>query len=500
MKTLALLFLFLTSFFVRSLRWLAFAQQKEYRIDRLLLFLNSAEGKKELFRIFPRMQDFSKTGLKRPKITARILITSLLFSVILFVSAWFSVVKIFDTTQLISILYLFLIFLLLLTLIPLFTLISIFPTVIISNLRIYIELLKAKSKVRRKNPIIVGITGSYGKTSTKLLLAHVLEKKYSVFKTPKSFNTRFSVAKSINDNFSDQEVMVLEYGAYKKGEIKTLSSWFKPTLAVITGLTKQHLGLFGSIESIIEAKSELVKSLSPNSIVVCNGLDKGAIKICEVGINDNNDGRNLKVFETNNNEADSSILKSHLNKYGKLFFVYGGQQVSTKLMGKHYLEIIRMVILTAKKLGLSDDDIVDSISSFVPNDKFIFSYQTKRGNFLIDDGGTSNPKGFEAAIDLCNEIDIENKILITSGIVDLGLETNNIHMSLALKARDVFSTVIFLGDSGSETFSNIFKIDFLDSETFDDQKKIKSFLSNLDKHEMILVEGRMPAWIKEYLK
>ncbi len=501
MKTLSIFILFLTSFFIRALRWLAVVQQKEYRFDRLMLFLKSNEGKRELLRFFPKKKDFSRTGLKRPKITVRILIVATLFTMLFsfLVARLVLLTYGFGTIEFAFYLFFGLIIYLLIT--PFLVMVSIFPTTAISSTRILIELIRAKAKVKKAKPIIIGITGSYGKTSTKMLLSKVLDKKYSVFKTPKSYNTKFSVARSINKIFKNQEIMIIEYGAYKKGEIRTLASWFQPSLAIITGLTKQHLGLFGNIESIINAKSELVKSLKSGSIVVYNSSDEGTTKICEAGSGpESTSGGNLEIIGSDNEITNSLILKAHLNKAGKLFFVFAGQQISTNFMGMHYLETIKMVVLVAKKLGVSDKDLVEAISSFVPDDKFIFSYELKSGSLLIDDGGTSNLKGFEAAIKLASAIDSSKKILITSGIVDLGSESEVIHRELAEKASKVFHTVLYVGESGKQQFSNVFKEKFIGGETGVEQTKILSFLSNLDNHEMILVEGRMPGWVRKYLK
>ncbi len=501
MKTLSILTLFLTSFFIRALRWLAIAQQKEYRADRLILFIKSDEGKKEIFRIFPQKKDFSRTGLKRPRITSRIIIVTIIFIVIFLFLVTCLVSRSLLFGSIAFILLMIFGLLIYLAVIPLLILVAVLPTALVASFRVWLELLSAHSKVKNLKPKIIGITGSYGKTSTKVLLAAVLEKKFSVFKTPKSFNTKFSVAQSINKGFKNQEIMILEYGAYKKGEIKILASWFKPNLAIITGLAKQHLGLFGSVDSIIEAKSELVKSLDPGSVVVWNGNDIGAKKICEKGMGENSHSKgNLEMIAAKVENKDSVVMKAHLNKVGKLQFVFAGQQVSTNLLGMHYLEIVVMVLSVAQKLEVTDKDIVEAISKFVPDDKFIYSYSTKVGSLIINDGGTSNPNGFSAAINLAAHINHPKKVLITSGIVDLGDESNSIHTELAKKAFEVFDTVFYVGESGIKQFQDVFKEKLFSAESVNDQTRIINFLLNLTYHEMILVEGRMPGWINKYLK
>lgn len=495
MKTLVFLFTFITAFIVRSLRWLSITQQKEYRLDRLLLFLKTKEGGQEFLRIFPKRKDFSRTGLKRPKITARVIIVTIIyfFLQLIFIYAIFNyliyAIKL-DINPFV-ILFIFLLSMLVdLLFIPTLIYLSVLPTSIIYALRVFIELMLAKLKVQKSKPFIIGITGSYGKTSTKVLLSHVLQKKYTVFKTPKSYNTKLSVARSIRQGFNGEQVMVLEYGAYKKGEIKAIASWFKPNMAVITGLAKQHLGLFGSLEAVIRAKSELVSALNPGSMVICNGEDKGVLKICQASENNQ-----VQLINDDNKDKRVNILKAHLNKQGKLVFVWSGQQVVTNFIGLHYLEIVKMTILVAIEMGVSEVEIVQAISEFVPDDKFIYSYQSKKCSLVIDDGNTTNPKGFKAAIELAKSVDISKKTLITPGIVDLGEESKKIHLDLAEKSKGVFTKVLYVGEVGKTEFQVVFGQDLIS-----DQEKVIAHLSSAGEDELVLVEGRMPWWVLEYLK
>lgn len=495
MKTTLFLLAFITSFFVRTLRWLSITQQKEYRLDRLLLFLKTKEGGREFLRLLPKRKDFSRIGLRRPKITARVMVVSFLYIllqlIVLLVIFNYVIYAIKQDINPFMILFLFIVSVLAdLLFIPTLIYLSVLPTSIIYAIRLYIELMLAKLKVQKFKPFIIGITGSYGKTSTKILLAHVLKKKYSVFKTPKSYNTKFSVARSIRRGYKGEQVMVLEYGAYKKGEIKTIASWFRPNMAVITGLAKQHLGLFGNLEAVIKAKSELVSSLNPGSMVICNGEDKGVIKICQASENNQ-----VQLINDDNKDERVNILKAHLNKQGKLVFVWSGQQVVTNFIGLHYLEIIKMAILAASEMKVSEVEIVQAISEFVPDDKFIYSYQSKSGSLIIDDGNTTNPKGFKAAIELAKSVDKSKKILITAGIVDLGEESKEIHLDLAKKSKGVFNTVLYVGGVGKAEFQSVF-----DQELISDQENIIKFLSSIGENELVLVEGLMPGWVLKYLK
>ncbi len=498
MKTLLLSFLFITSFFVRSLRWLGIVQQKEYRFDRLFLFLRSNEGITELLRFLPKKADFSRMGLKRPKLTAR---SGIIFLTYVLGSIFYFIVFLQTGRNFLLLLYpypkWYLLVLSVITLliylvcIPLIALLSVVPTALIAYLQTLYKLFLAKRKLEKFKPHVIGITGSYGKTSTKILLAHVLKQKYSVFKTPRSFNTKYSVAQSVVSGFTGQEIAIIEYGAYKVGEIRAITKWIKPTFAVVTGLTEQHLGLFGDISKIILAKSELVASLPKKSKVVCNIYDERTLQICEIG-SKNNNAELIKVSEKSKKPTLENI---RLNSEGKLQFYWKGKTIFTQLLGLQYQELIKTVIVTAQAFNLSEEEISIALETFVPNEKFIVSYNLSTETKVIDDGDTSNPKGFSAVIKLAKKVQSKRKILFTPGIVDLGKRSREIHLELAREAKKVFDLVIFVGESGKQEFQTVFLEDLLDSE-----KQLKEVIETSTENDLFIIEGRMPAWVTKYLQ
>lgn len=478
-----LFFLILSPIFaVRWLRWLAIVQQKEYRLDRLNSFLSSAEGKTDFWRLVPKLKDFTRTGLKRPIRTSRAMVIGGISVVILLmiwlVSAslgWIFLLASFVAT------YLFL---------PFVVILACFPTALISATITIIFLMKAKMKIAKAKPKIIGIGGSYGKTSTKHLLHHVLSRKFTVFVTPKSHNTKYSVAKSIYDSFSDQQIAILEYGAYKIGEIQYLTEWFPPDLAIETGFTLQHLGLFGSVENSLHAESELVAALPEKAKVFCNAADENALKICEIGRKKNH----AEVVPYSGQTSHIRLQHAELNEMGELSFSFHQHQVQTRVVGTHYLENIQGVICVAQEMGLSDDEIAQGLASFVPNSNFIRTSIHKTGALIIDDGGTTNPMGFMAALQLMKVVTKKHSILITSGIVDLAEESSRVHQDLAEKAKDIFDQVLYLGSDGKEEFQKVFGAKMLT-----DQSVILDMLSKVDGNTIILLEGKMPKWLNQFL-
>lgn len=466
-------YLLLTTYFLllflRLSRWLAIVQQKEYRLDRMWLFFQSKEGVKEVFNLLPIPR--SMPDIKRPVRTVRVLLIALISLKLVLISLFLSSFNI----AVFIIIYLFL---------PLIVILSILPSTLISHLVTYLTLTRARQKILAIKPTIIGITGSYGKTSTKLLLTHVLSQKYSIFTTPKSHNTRYSVAKSILQLFKDQDIAILEYGAYTKGEIKYLAQWFPPTHAVITGITPQHLGLFKSVKNIINAKSELIKALPKGGVVFANLEDT---KVSEMVANSSR-----KVIGYSGSRSTVELTNLKLDEMGKFHFKWQSQVIHTKLVGKHYQATIQAAIQIAQYLDLSEKQIAQGLQTFSPSDNFIQSKINSKGALIIDDGNTSNPKGFEAALDLIKELDKPHKILITSGIVDLGDQSHPIHHQLSQKAKTIVSQVLYTGIAGKAEFQ-------LQSgeKCITNVDEIKKILGKLNKDSLLLIEGRIKKDILE---
>ncbi|MGI5827415.1 MAG: Mur ligase family protein [Patescibacteria group bacterium] len=462
--------------FIHWLRWLALFQQKEYRSDRLLLFLKTKEGLKDFFlpwsislRRLPNLSDF-----KRPRWTMRIFVVSLLSLLLIGgVLVFTNMSRQRWWTYLFAYLSL-----------PLAIYVANVPAVGVSKILTHITLKRAKTKIKQHNPLIIGITGSYGKSSTKHLLTHIFSQSQPVFTTPKSYNTLYSVARAIVDNYQGETIVVLEYGAYTKGEIKHLAFHFPPSVAVVTGITSQHLGLFGSIKEIIKAKSELIKALPPQGIVFYNSADAHVRRMCT--------STNNTSYPFGSQNSNSVLKDIQVDQHGYLSFSLDGKRVSTKLVGEHYISNIEAVIAISKYLKMPVKKITKGFETFTPTPMFVQSRILKSGTLLIDDGHTTNPKGFEAAIQLIKEIDKPRKILLTGGLVDLGIESSNIHNKLACQAEVVFDTVLYISQDGSKEFKQVFR-----NRCITEEVKINKVLDSLNSDTVILIEGHIkPELIK----
>lgn len=495
---LLLLFLSVISF-IRLVRWLGFVQQKEYRWDRLQLLLFSTEGLRELVRVIPRLSDFSRTGLKRPSLTSRIVIVASLAScslVLALASAfyWIDQTTTLTNPEVVKLLTVISLYIF----IPLFVLLAIMPTVIVSWAKTGWVLFMAKRLVDEKKPLIVGITGSYGKTAAKQLLGHLLGQTTSVFVTPKSFNTRYSIALSLLQNYHSEKIALIEYGAYAKGEIAYLAKRFHPTIAVITGFTPQHLGLFGSEQAIIEAKSELIAALPKHGVVLYNADDQGVLPIVKLGLNKwqkRQQTQESLILIGCSTQPSKNLLKYSMTGLGYLQITHGKKSVTTKLVGLHYAQAVELAVTLALRQKQILPSILHSLSTFEPGENFIRIKKTKTGATLIDDGGTTNPAGFHAALDLLRQNSAPNKFIITAGILDLGGQSVAIHTNLAKLGASFVNQVFYVGWSGRVEFSTVYR-----NNCITDKTQITQALRKISAQDCLLLEGRMPGWVKAVLK
>ena len=221
---------------------------------------------------------------------------------------------------------------------------------------------KAMKKMKTMNIPVIGVTGSYGKTSSKNIIWDILNVKMNPFKTPSNFNTPYGLIRSINnhlDKFND--IFIAEMGAFKIGEIRKTCKLMKPKYGVLTIIGEAHLESFGSQENIQKGKFELVESLPSDGVAILNGDDpyqlsykiKNKCKVLWIGIN--------------NHDVDlyaSNIKLSHLGTtFDVTFKDKGTYSFQTKLLGQHNIYNILEGIMLGYHLGLSIEELKRGVSS-----------------------------------------------------------------------------------------------------------------------------------------
>ncbi len=448
--------------FIKLLRWLSFWQQKEYRLDRFIAFLATPAGKNQLKRVitFP----ISPSQLIRPRFTSK--------AFLLFFLSFFLLLGLFLTTTN------FFAWLILYLLLPLIIVLVTLPFQFFQSIFILFLSQLASYRLRTAKPVVIGITGSFGKTTTKFLLAQLLNSTFKVWHPPSSFNTRLSVSKAILTSYRSEPYVILEYAAYTKNEISDLAKLFPPSIAILTGITHQHQATFGSVKDIIAAKRELPTALAPDSPVFYNHLNANINKLIQPL-------SRLKLIT-----LDESLLSTiNLNQEGYLQIKLSSQTITTPILGQHYATNLVLAVQVARYLGVKEADLANALTHLTLNQRFIRRFSTGDRQILLDDI-TSNPAGFAAVIDLAKHLKSKPKILISSGIVDLGSASQKVHQQLAIKSANVFDFFFHTGSEGNTSFSQAFGSRYQAIHSLSELKQALKPFEN--KPHLIVIEGRIP--------
>lgn len=305
---------------------------------------------------------------------------------------------------------------------------------------------KAMKKLNGMNNLsVVGITGSYGKTSSKNILNDILSVKYNSLPTPKNFNTPVGLIITINnylDKFND--IFIAEMGAFKRGEIKELCNLVKPKYGILTKIGVAHLESFGSQENIQKGKFELIESLPSDGIGVLNGDDplqvsydlKNNVKTVWIGIDAKDvDVRATNIKLTSDGTTFDCTFKGDKKKY----------KFETKLLGKANIYNVLAGISLGKELGISISQLQMGVKKVKPVEHRLQLKKVGTIN-IIDDAYNANPDGTKMALDVLNLMP-GKRIVISSGMIELGEKSIELNKELGNYMASNSDEVILLGEN-----------------------------------------------------
>ncbi|HPR91485.1 MAG TPA: UDP-N-acetylmuramoyl-tripeptide--D-alanyl-D-alanine ligase [Candidatus Paceibacterota bacterium] len=316
---------------------------------------------------------------------------------------------------------------------------------------------KAKLKLTEAPRLkIIGITGSYGKTTFKEALKTVLEEKYRVLATPENKNTPIGLSRLILDDLGPAfEILIAEMGAYRVGDIKTLCQIAKPDIAVLTGINESHLERFGSIKNTILGKFEIVTNAKLTAPVFLNAdndyiLDNYKKFVGEREVNFYSESKFSRTPYAIKNKIylpDAKGLEFDLTKTEGEDLI---GHFKTALIGDYILGTLMGVIEIALKLGLSVAEIQRGFNRLQPIPHRLEPILTAQNVLIIDDSYNGNPAGAREAIKLLKRFSDRRKIYLTPGLVEMGKASEKIHHELGENLAPVADKVILIKNSVSE--------------------------------------------------
>lgn len=268
---------------------------------------------------------------------------------------------------------------------------------------------------------IVGITGSYGKTSTKHYLHRILSEHFSTTMTPGSFNTTLGVIRTIREHLRPyDEVFIVEMGAKQPGDIKEIADLVNPQAAIITAVGEQHLETFKSIENVQKTKFELVDALPADGFAVLNN---------DFPYVANRTVNNVKVFRyavSNPSGTDFRATDIKYSSRGTTFKIEGKSlekplELQTALVGECNVSNLIGAVIVALQLGVPAEKIKYAVSQIEQVEHRLSIKRIPGGMTIIDDAFNSNPAGSRMAMEVLGMMKDEGKrIVITPGMIELG--------------------------------------------------------------------------------
>ncbi|MDD4628739.1 MAG: UDP-N-acetylmuramoyl-tripeptide--D-alanyl-D-alanine ligase, partial [Candidatus Peribacteraceae bacterium] len=293
--------------------------------------------------------------------------------------------------------------------------------------------------LRKAHPdlTVIGITGSVGKTTTKELLLHLL-KTQGAHATPAYVNTEMGVAEWLTKELATPDpprILIVEMGAYRPGEIALLCNIAKPTLGIITFIGTQHIALFGSQDALLKTKAELFQSLPADGTAILNA-DSPFVEAlkgmsgCPTITVSTGEHADIEAFDIE--ETPTGIR-----------FRIGITVFTIPLHGTHNVSNVLLAIAAAEALGMKRNEVARALLTFRPPEHTFAVRMLPQGVMLLDDSHNASPASFSAAINWAKTQPEEHKVLLTSGLIELGEEEDRVHAKLGTEAAGIFDRVIF---------------------------------------------------------
>lgn len=321
------------------------------------------------------------------------------------------------------------------------------------------------------NLTVIGITGSYGKTTTKDALTHILTHKYKTLKTEGNYNTLLGIAKTILYSlYKNHEIFVCEMAAYQLRDIKTIAELVKPKIGIITGIGPMHLERFGSLENILKTKMELIESLPEDGTgFLPKELESPFIKYFHFS------PPTVDLPEGDNN---------------------GSKNIITKI--EYFSSKEDLFVRIGKLFGISEEEVLGYLKTVPPTPHRQEIIKTSAGITIIDDTYNSNPSGFDSALELLKNTPAQRKILVTPGMIELGIKQFELNKNAARSAAKIADYVIIVGETNKEAFEKGLKEELgssFENKVFwvKDLDTAKSKLSELAIYNSaVLLENDLP--------
>jgi UDP-N-acetylmuramoyl-tripeptide--D-alanyl-D-alanine ligase len=313
---------------------------------------------------------------------------------------------------------------------------------------------RAKRKLADVGPLVIGITGSFGKTTTKACVDSVAELRGPSYATPASFNSYLGVVRAINEGLTSRHrSFVVEMGAYRRGDVAELCELVRPRIGVLTAIGPAHLERFGSIDAIEQAKGELAEALPPDGTFVTSADDERCVRAA---------GRTqARVLLFSTAQAPGAEITAHdismaegTTRFTLRRASATGQPeetpVRTRLLGRHNVANLLAAAAVGVSMELPLDAIARALARVTPPAHRLSPILNRQaGIVVIDDAYNSNPVGAAAALEVLGSHSATRRVLVTPGMVELGEREEEENQAFGRRAAEVCDLVVLVGEERS---------------------------------------------------
>lgn len=299
---------------------------------------------------------------------------------------------------------------------------------------------KAKTLLESMHPTIIGITGSFGKTSAKTILQDVLSTRFISLMTPGSFNTPMGITRTIREYLKPyHEVFICEMGADHVGDIEELMDFVHPKYGLVTSIGEQHLNTFHSLDNIIKEKMKEIEMLPRDGVGFLN-LDNEYIR----GYTIKNTVKTVSFAI--DYPADYQAINITYSPDGAKFeIVHDGlaYPFETKLLGRNNVSNVLAAVAIARELGVGWNDVIRAVKMVQPVEHRL-QKRFINGFTFIDNAFNSNPVGAATSLDVMSQMP-GRRVIVTPGLIDLGSKQYQYNHDFGLAMKDKVDDVILVG-------------------------------------------------------
>jgi UDP-N-acetylmuramoyl-tripeptide--D-alanyl-D-alanine ligase len=285
----------------------------------------------------------------------------------------------------------------------------------------------AAAHLKEVDPMVVAVVGSFGKTSTKHILAQLLQPSVNTLPTRKSFNTLMGVSRAINEDLKpEHRVFVVEMDAYAQGEIAAISDLVRPRIAIITAIGPQHMERFGSLDRIADAMYEVIEALPVDGTAIIYTGDESGIKLARRA-----DSQHRSVIRyalsADDDATDADVVASSIRidaQGGSFRWRWAAEgldrMVAIPLLGRHQVANVSAALAVVHLLGYSVDAAISAAVSLEQIEHRLELMRTAGPLTVIDDSYNANPVGVHNGLEVLAAMTGGAKFLVTPGLVELG--------------------------------------------------------------------------------